>query len=238
MSMSAQDFSLHAHTVATIVARSSLAFTGLYCGHQFRKLKNSLLAYEWYILGVSACCGIVVALDPWKPIAWLWDYFDTFSRLLGVPIIATIGLMRVTHQVRLTKRQESLLFAVSFIAALLFFTLDITAPIREPVYLVTMLGFGVYLVILIRHAFKADKKWQGWMLIAALLPYLYITPLDHYYYLPHTDTAIILNDDAVAHVGWAFLFAAIFFAYRGIVAADASARSRFSPTTVAKQKPR
>jgi hypothetical protein len=228
MSMPAQDFSLHAHTVATIVTRSSLAFTGLYFGHHFRKLKNTLLAYEWYILGVSACCGIVVALDPSKPIVWLWDYLDAFSRLLGVPIIATIGLMRVTHQVRLTKRQESLLFAVSLIAALLFFTLDITVPIREPVYLVTMVGFGVPVVILIRHAFKADNKWEAWMLIAALPPYLYITPLDHYYYLPHNDTAIILNDDAAAHVGWAFLFAAIFFTYRGIVAADVSARSRFT----------
>src|SRR6266446_3669216 len=177
MSMPAQDFSLYAHTVATIVTRSSLAFSGLYFGRQLQKLGNTLLAYEWYILVVSACCGIVVALDQYTPVTWLWDYLDAFSRLLGVPIIATLGIMRVTHQVRLTKRQESLLFAVSLVAAELFFTLDITIPIREPVYLVTMLGFGVPVVILIRHAFKADRNWEAWMLIAALPLYLYITPL-------------------------------------------------------------
>jgi len=231
--MPAQDFSLYAHTVATIVTRSSLAFSGLYFGRQLQKLGNTLLAYEWYILGVSACCGIVVALDQYTPVTWLWDYLDAFSRLLGVPIIATLGIMRVTHQVRLTKRQESLLFAVSLVAAELFFTLDITIPIREPVYLVTMLGFGVPVVILIRHAFKADRNWEAWMLIAALPLYLYITPLDHYYYLPHNDTAILLNDDAAAHLGWAFIFAAIFFAYRGIVTAESSARSRFSLATEA-----
>jgi len=74
---------------------------------------------------------------------------------------------------------------------------------------------------------------EPWMLIAALPLYLYITPLDHYYYLPHNDTAILLNDDAAAHVGWAFIFAAIFFAYRGIVTAESGARSRFSLATEA-----
>ena len=233
--MPMSEFSLHAHTVVTIVARGSLAFTGLYCGPRFAKLKNTLLAYEWYILGLSASCGILVALTPWKPIAWLWDYFDAFSRLLGVPIIATLGLMAATHQVHLTQRQGSLLFTASLIAALLFFAFDITTPIREPVYLVTMLGFGIYVLILIRHTFKAKRNWEAWMLIAALALYFFITPLDHYYYLPHTDTAIILNDDSVAHVGWAFLFAALYFAYRGIVTADTDFRSRLSTATAAKQ---
>jgi|ERR1700683_3151035 len=220
MQMPAQDFSPYVTTVVTILARGSLAFSGLYFGRQFQKLENTLLAWEWYILGISACCGIVVALDPWRPIAWLWDYFDAFSRLLGVPIIATMGLMRVTHQVRLSKEQESLMFAVSLVAALLFFTFDITGPIREPVYLVADIGFGVYLLTLIRRAFKAERKWEAWMLTVALPYYLYITPLDHYYYLPHTNTAIIFNDDTIAHVGWAVLFSVIFFAYRGIVEAD------------------
>jgi len=224
MTMPAQDFSLLAHTVASIVTRGSLAFSGLYFGWQFQKLKNTLLAGEWYILGVSASFGIVVALDPAKPIVWLWDYFDAFSRLLGVPLIATVGLMAVTHQVRLSKWQEVILFTASLIAALLFYTLDITVPIREPVYLVTCLGFGVYVFTLIRRVFLADRKWEAWMLIAALALYFCITPLDHYYFLPNTDAAILLNDDAVAHVGWAFLFSAIFFAYRGIAAVDASVR--------------
>jgi hypothetical protein len=59
---------------------------------------------------------MVVALNPTKPILWLWDH----SRLLGLPIIATIGLMAVTHQVGITKRQAGILFAPSLIAALLF----------------------------------------------------------------------------------------------------------------------
>lgn len=231
MSMATSEFNLYAHTVATIVTRSTLVFSGLYYGRQLQKLGNTLLAYEWYILGISACCGIVVALDQYTPVTWVWDYLDAFSRLLGVPIIATLGILRITHQVRLTKRQEGILFAVSLIAAELFFTLDFTIPIREPIYLVTMLGFGVPVMILICHTFQADRIWEAWMLIAALPLYLYITPLDHYYYLPHNDTAILLNDDAAAHVGWAFLFAAIFYAYRGIVVAESSARRRSSPAT-------
>jgi len=228
MQIPSGDFSLNAHTVATILARGSLAFSGLYFGRQLQKMENALLAWEWYILGVSACCGIFVALNPWKPITWLWDYFDAFSRLLGVPIIATIGLMRATHHMRLTKRQESLLFAVSLLAALFFFTFDVTDPIREPLYLVLDIGFGIYLVSVIRCAFKADKLWEALTLTAALAFYLYITPLDHYYFLPHTDTAIILNDDTVAHIGWGLLYAAIYFAYRGTVAADTRAQSRIA----------
>lgn len=95
---------------------------GFYYGWKFiRRYHNYLIGLEWIVVATSGSNFLIWSLlggstdSPLYPVAY---FFDAFSRSVGIPLIAVLGLMRVTHRYRASVRVEVGAFALAIVVGL------------------------------------------------------------------------------------------------------------------------
>jgi hypothetical protein len=98
-----------------------LIVSGLCYGAAFIRRKNYLLGVEFLIVGVSATNFATFMATGWMANYNIAMFLDAFSRGVGIPIIAALGLMAVTHNYKPSVTSDVILFLAGFAAAAIYF---------------------------------------------------------------------------------------------------------------------
>jgi hypothetical protein len=200
---------------------SSLMFVGLIYGLRFLKLKNYLLGFEWIILGLSSMCGIIFLASGSVHIEQIWTFFDVFSRLFGITIIGSIGLLKVTHTIVPSHRFDAGIFALGFAASAAFIAnpaleQQIGLPIAE---LVMAAIFLTIIFIVAWQCFKRRLYLSALAMLATLILFSYVSLMGDFHELGPDGIPIHLVNFSTAHLVWAFGFAAIYHSYAALARA-------------------
>ncbi|MEX6867297.1 hypothetical protein AB2D15_34770, partial [Pseudomonas aeruginosa] len=83
--------------------------------------KNYLLGLEFLIVGISASNFTTFIATGWQANYNIAIFLDAFSRGVGVPVIATLGLMAVTHDYKPSPAKDILIFVAGFAATGVYF---------------------------------------------------------------------------------------------------------------------
>lgn len=202
--------------LAIISGMCLLAFVGWYYGWRFLKLKNDILGFEWLIIGFSATNFALYTIGAFKFGIEITMFLDMFSRLIGIPILGTLGVLQITHDRHFTQWQEFWLFAVGLgttAAFKLFTPLQAALPV---LYLVLGLAFMGLCVFMGQQAFKRGLRLHGWLMVVSVLMNFGVSLLQDFVKLPDEDTAILLNQIVIEHFVWSFGCAAMFYVYQAL----------------------
>lgn len=198
-----------------------LVGVGLVYGTLFNRRKNYLLGYEWYLLGISACLGMLFLAGVAPVFGTAWHFLDMFSRLVGVTIIGSLGLLQVTHRLRLSARTDVLIFAAGTAGTLFFMGHPgLEADFVLLTYLSAVLFFGLLLLMAWR-LLKLGRTGHGAAFIAIVLANGWVSVFPDFLVLGADGLPVELFHFIAAHLVWAVSFAGI---YHGYVALEDTSR--------------
>ena len=202
--------------VLIIMSMWTLIFCGLYCGYRLLKIENHLLGYEWLILGFSASNFFLWYIGVSEFSLNIAMFCDAFSRCAGIPIIATLGLMRVTHDLRLSPWQETAVFAASIALAVMFVSMDWWQASLPYIYLSIGTIFTLFLVYFATQLYRAGNVGHALGVLAADAGLLTMALLEGIIPIPGDETNLLLNFFFLSHLTWALCFGELYFAYRAL----------------------
>ena len=104
-----------------LIACVLLVMSGLGYGVAFIRRKNYLLGVEFLIVGISATNFTTFIATGWQANYNVAIFLDAFSRGVGVPVIATLGLMAVTHNYKPSPAKDVILFLAAFAATAIYY---------------------------------------------------------------------------------------------------------------------
>lgn len=198
----------------TLFASAALVFVGVYYGRKFIKVRNYLLGYEWYILALSSTSGAVFAFGHVQAAGTLWHYLDLFSKFLGIPLIAGLGLLKVTHGYEPSKLVDVAVFLGSIVVTVVLFNHPEWA---EPTLWAIWAASAVYTVILLMltyQCFKHGLKREGWLLVIVIAVNLYVAGFEDFLALaPGDHMPVHLFGFVTAYLTWSVSFGLTYLFY-------------------------
>lgn len=200
-------------TLAIALALIALAFTGFVFGTKFLHRNNVLLGLEWYILGISAANGAVYFLVGWHASFMVTSFCDAFSRTVGIPLIATLGLAKALNGWRPPHAVEIGLFAAGAVVAVLVLTVPAVQAMLPIGSIILGLGFQVALILMSIALFRVGALGHALGVVLCALTLLSISVWDGIPQDPDPNGSILLNFWVVSDLAWAIVFAEIYFAY-------------------------
>ena len=204
---------MDARTIGLCLGAIALALSGAIYGAKFIKKKNYLLGVEWFILAFSSFNTLIYFVTLSPSCLHIAHFFDAFSRGFGVPVVATAGLMVVTHGYRPTVFADVVYFVASFIGAVFLVYWNTLLPILPYFYVVMWALFTVYLAFFIKRLLQYKLNGQAFGMILAALSSMVIASLYDFYKIPGEDTNVIFNFFTLALFTWAYLAAQTYHAY-------------------------
>lgn len=198
----------------TLFASAALVFVGVYFGRKFIQLRNYLLGYEWYILALSSTSGAVYAFWNVQAAGTLWHYLDLFSRLLGIPLIAGLGLLKVTHGYEPSKLTDLVVFIGSIVVTVVLFNHPEWA---QPVLWAIWATSAVYTVILLTltyQCFRHRLLREGWLLVTVIALNLYVAGFEDFLALsPDDHMPVYIFEFVTAYLTWSITFGLTYLFY-------------------------
>ncbi|HCF5750998.1 TPA: hypothetical protein NIH39_002090, partial [Pseudomonas aeruginosa] len=122
-----------------------LVISGLFYGAAFIRRKNYLLGLEFLIVGISASNFTTFIATGWQANYNIAIFLDAFSRGVGVPVIATLGLMAVTHDYKPSPAKDILIFVAGFAATGVYFLSGIIEGFLPYFYVFMWSAYTLYL---------------------------------------------------------------------------------------------
>jgi hypothetical protein len=202
--------------IVILISLAAMVVVGWYYGYRFLKLKNDILGVEWMIIGFSATCFFVNRLGLSESSVEITWFLDLFSRLIGIPILGTIGVMKVTHGRDFTRRQEIWMFAIGLLVSAAFKVSSALQAMLPVLYLVLGVAFLALVAYMAYQAFKRGLRMHGWLMVVAVLLNLGVALLQDFAKLPDENTAIFFNQLVIEGFVWAFGLAAMFYTYEAM----------------------
>lgn len=199
----------------------ALIATGLGCGYLFLRQRNSLLGIEWLILGFSACNYFLYLAGVSDLAGQVALICDAFSRWIGIPIIALLGLMKATHKYEPPLPLEIALFVVGFLAAVQFMDAPTLATILPIFYLVMSVGWTLFLFYFARKLWQLDLRGHAMGIVIVAIGTEAIGILEGIVAIPGDETNLVFNFYFISHWGWAVAFAEIYLAYTAFMTRSA-----------------
>lgn len=205
--------------VATVLLWS----TSLIWGLKFVKRKNYLLGIEFLVVTVSTT-NLFIYLLYESQLAYDISYFlDAFSRAAGIPIIATAGLMAVTHNYKPSKVVDVLFFVGAFAGTAALISLDIFAKPLPYFYVAMWTGFSIYLVYFASRLMKVGEVRHAITMFMAMAASQAIAVIYDFFPIPGDEHQIIFL--ILALTTWSFLIVATYYAYFALERASTSNKS-------------
>ena len=161
-------------------------------------------------------------------------FFDSFSRSVGIPIIGTLGLLKVICDREPPRWLEILLFIGGGIAAYVFITTPGLQEVLPGSYLALGLCFSATLLYMSWFLLRAGATGHAIALATATVAMFVIAILEGMVAIPGDSTNVVLNFYVIAHLGWALSFAEIFYACRAVLRARSE---RSLPNGIAASAP-
>lgn len=205
--------------LALVIMILTLTCVGTYYSYRFWKIRNDILAIEWFIIGFSALCFFLYAIGISENSIKITMFFDVFSRMIGMPIIAVLGLMKATHNLKFSLRGEVVMFSAAFIVSYLLIVVEALQPILPILFFSVGILFTIYLILFAKQLFSYRITGHGYAMIAMIVMNFFVMLLQDYMHLSHDDTAVFFNKLFIEHVVWSFSFAEMFYAYSALVKA-------------------
>ncbi|MBV4458530.1 hypothetical protein KVG96_11255 [Pseudomonas sp. COR58] len=199
--------------IAICIAAFLLVLSGVVHGIKFLRKRNVLLGLECLVVAFSATNALLYFLMGWE-VSYVISFFcDAFSRGFGIPVIAVIGMMAVTHGYKPQLTKDILLFAAALAAT---FGLVLSSAIAKPLpyfYLVTWSAYSLYLVWVVCRLVSVGEHRAAIGLALAMLSGQAIASIYDFYKIPGDETNVVLNFYTLAMVTWAFCLMQMHVAY-------------------------
>ncbi|MGE8065057.1 hypothetical protein [Pseudomonas sp. NPDC089569] len=194
-----------------LVSCVMLVVCGLYYGAAFIKRKNYLLGVEFLIVGISATNFTTFIATGWQTNYNIAIFLDAFSRGVGVPIIATLGLMAVTHNYKPSAGKDALLFLGGFIAAVIYF---LSSAFKESLPYFYVLMWSAYTLYLSYFTWRLARAGELLHAVATSLggaAGLTVALRYDFFPIPGDDTKMIFM--TFAFLTWSYSIVQLFYAY-------------------------
>lgn len=208
-------------TLVFLVADAVMVLAGCLYGLKFLKKRNYLLGLEWLIVGLSGANFFLYSLTGSHFVYNISYFFDAFSRAFGFPVIATAGLMAVTHGYKPSTLADAGFFVASFVGAVILVAADSVAPAKPWFYLVMWTAYSIYLTHFSWRLLRAGEKAHAIGLFLVMLSSQVIASIYDFYKIPGDDDEHTLFY-VLALSAWAYSLVETYYAYCALERAEAT----------------
>lgn len=216
--MSLEESAIDVRTALLMLGCLFLAVSGWVYGLKFIKKHNHFLGYEYLIIGSSAANFLFYFATLEQASYDLMIYLDAFSRAFGFPILATMGLMVVTHNLKASTRTELAIFAVTLSLTAIMLSVDAMEPLLPYLYLGAMSFYFLYLAYVAKLLVGQEKRGAAIWVALAVLANAIIASIYDFYVIPGEETNIVFNFFFLALVTWAASLVIMYYAYLALEA--------------------
>jgi len=197
-----------------------LLATSLVYGVKFLRKQNYLLGLEWLVVTLSTSNLLIYLLSQAK-LPYSISYFcDAFSRAFGIPVIATAGLMAVTHRYAPSKFLDIVFFAGSIAGTAFLVSADIMAKPLPYFYLFMWTAFSIYLAYFAYRLMRAGENRHALGVILALVSGQAIASIYDFYKIPGDEEQVIFF--TLALTTWSYMLAQLYYAYGALERVEAA----------------
>ena len=194
----------------------ALVATGLGLGYRFWRQGNILLGAEWMILGFSAFNFALWTIFHFHPSFEISMVCDAFSRSIGIPVIATLGLAELTHGLDVSKTVKWLLLVGGFPLAYGLLSYAPIQPALPYAFLACGIAANFFLLYFAIRLWRAGERSHALGMILVNVSFLVTAVLEGIVAIPGEETNLVLNFFFLAGWIWALGFAEIYFAYQAL----------------------
>ena len=194
-----------------------LVLCGVTYGIKFLKKQNYLLGFEWLIVAFSGSNLLIYLLTEWKINYSISFFLDAFSRGFGIPIVATLGLMAVTHNYKPSVSKDVVIFATSFAAT---FVLVLADFVREPLpyfYVIMWSGYTIYLAYFTWQLVCARENLHALATAVGAVVALVVALVYDFFPIPGDDTKMVFMTFALTT--WSYTMVQLYYAYGALARA-------------------
>ncbi|MCG9481189.1 hypothetical protein MCL30_05260 [Acinetobacter pittii] len=210
-----------------LVACIVLALSGWIYGAKFLKKKNYLLGLEWWIVAFSATNFVSYMLTASNVNFSITMFLDSFSRSFGMPVIAVIGLMALTHNYKPSAFKEVMLFVLAFAGTFVVFLADFFQEIRPYFYVITWSILVMYLFYFIICLVRAGEAFHALATTITAVVSLAVAVVYDFFPIPGDDTHMIFM--TWAFVTWGYAIIQLYYAYEALERAQKVSIGSFIP---------
>jgi len=200
--------------ICGLVACIVLALIGWIYGAKFLKKKNILLGLECWIVAFSATNFVSYMLTSSNINFSITMFLDSFSRSFGMPIIAVLGLMALTHNYKPSTLKEILLFAFSFAGTFVVFLADFFQEIRPYFYVTMWLILVIYLFYFTICLARTGEIFHALATTITAVASLAVAVVYDFFPIPGDDTHMIFM--TWAFVTWGYAIIQLYYAYAAL----------------------
>ncbi|WP_395505568.1 hypothetical protein [Ectopseudomonas hydrolytica] len=198
----------------------------IFCGVQYglkyvRVRKNYLLGFEWLIVAFSASNLLFFLLTGFEPSYSISLFLDAFSRAFGVPIVAVLGLMAVTHNYKPSVAKDVVIFAVTFAATFVLVLADFVKGPLPYFYLLMWCSYTVFLVYFSWRLLRVGEHLHALLNTLAAAAALAIAVIYDFFPIPGDDDQMVFMIYALAV--WGIQIVQQYYAYGALERAGARA---------------
>jgi hypothetical protein len=197
--------------ILALVSCLLLALSGWVYGAKFIRKKNFLLGLEWWVIGFSASNFLVFIATGSELNYGMSLFLDSFSRGFGIPIIATLGLMAVTHNYKPSALKETMLFAAAFAGTFVVYLSDFFDEPRPYFYVIMGVGYTIYLSYFILQLMRFGEGVQALASAVGVAVLLAVAITYDFFPIPGDDTHMIFM--TWAFITWSYMAIQMYYAY-------------------------
>ena len=198
----------------------TLAVTSFVYGWKFLGRRNYLLGIEWWIVTVSAS-NLVYYFLSGGTVQLSHDvsfFLDAFSRAVGFPIIAIVGLMAVTHRYKPSVLTEFALFGSGFVVAAILIGADFVVAVKPYFYLVMWIAFATYLAYFVSRLLRVGENLQALGLVSVIISTVFVAGVYDFYNIPGDDDKLIFF--TIAGFVWSYAGVWLYYSYCALERAE------------------
>ncbi|WP_044875354.1 hypothetical protein [Pseudomonas sp. LFM046] len=207
--------------VLALLTCALLVISGATYGIKFLRRRNFLLGLECLIVAFSATNFLIYLLTE-SEISYSISFFcDAFSRGFGIPIVAVLGLMAVTHDFKPSAFKDAAIFAVTFAGTFVLIKADFMVKPLPYFYVIMWTAYSVYLAYFICKLASMGEKLHALGLTVAAVFGLAVACIYDFFPIPGDDTKMVFLTLALST--WAFMMMQMYYSYLAFERAKAQA---------------
>lgn len=188
-----------------------LIVTSLIYGLKFLKKRNYLLGFEWLVVTFSATNLLINAFTGAEAFFHISLFCDAFSRAVGMPVIAVVGMMAVTHRYKPSIVADVLFVVGALAVTVVVWTADFMVAPKPYFYLVMWSLLSVYLAYVAKRLFSVGEKRNAVSVIVALVATQIIATVYDFYHIPGDDDHMVFYIFAL--LAWSYSAVSLYYAY-------------------------
>jgi hypothetical protein len=208
-------------TLILCTATLLLLATSLIYGLKFLGRRNYLLGVEWLVVTLSTS-NLLVYLLSGAQTAYKISYFcDAFSRGFGIPIIATAGLMAVTHRYKPSTFTDLVFFVGAIAGTAMLMSAGFFAGPLPYFYVLMWTAYSVYLAYFAYRLMRTGKGGHAFGVVVALVLGETVAWTYDLFPFPHDDGRVLFYTFALTT--WSYTLVQLYYSYGALERAESAA---------------